>query len=105
MDAAEKTLATLQKIASAPNADEYRVGATHASAVLKLAVGLGQVLGLRAIYPLPAAFSAGVAARRSKRIRDTRLAQPMRHYLGATLLQAGEAEKAAVYRRDLRRIK
>ena len=27
----------------------------------------------------------------------------MRHYLGATLLQAGEAEKAeAVYRRDLR---
>ena len=55
MDAAEKTLATLQKIANAPNADEYRVGATPASAVLKLAaLGLeGEAFRPWAIYQEP----------------------------------------------------
>ena len=107
MDAAEKTLATLQKIASAPNADEYRVGATPASAVLKLAaLGLeGEVLRAQGdLSGAIAAFSAGVAIEDQNNYTEPPdWAQPMRHYLGATLLQAGEAEKAeAVYRRDLR---
>ena len=105
--AAEKALDRLRAIADAPNADEYRVGATPASAVLKLAShGLEGEL-LMASGDLPGAidaFLAGVVIEDQNNYTEPPdWAQPMRHYLGAALLRAGQAERAeAVYRRDLR---
>ena len=59
--AAEKALDRLRAIADAPNADEYRVGATPASAVLKLAShGLEGEL-LMASGDLPGAIDAFLA--------------------------------------------
>ena len=107
IQAAEKALDRLRAIADAPNADEYRVGATPASAVLKLAShGLEGEL-LMASGDLPGAidaFLAGVVIEDQNNYTEPPdWAQPMRHYLGAALLRAGEAERAeAVYRRDLR---
>ena len=51
-----------------------------------------------------AAFLAGVAIEDQNNYTEPPdWAQPMRHYLGAALLRAGQAERAeAVYRRDLR---
>ncbi len=97
----------LTKLAYAPNADEYRVGATPASAVLKLAAQallgeLKQAQGdnIAAI----AAFTEAVAIEDQNNYTEPPdWGQPMRHYLGAALLEAnkpGDAE--AVYRRDLR---
>ena len=104
---AEKELERLKAIANAPNADEYRVGATPASAVLKLAS-----YGLEGEFLMASgdlsgainAFRAGVAIEDQNNYTEPPdWAQPMRHYLGAALLLAGQAEKAeAVYRRDLR---
>ena len=50
------------------------------------------------------AFRAGVAIEDQNNYTEPPdWAQPMRHYLGAALLLAGQAEQAeAVYRRDLR---
>ena len=105
--AAETTLQRLEGIANAPNANEYRVGATPASAVIKLAaLGLkGEVLMAqgdldRAID----AFRAGVAIEDQNNYTEPPdWAQPMRHYLGDALLRAKRpAEAEAVYRRDLR---
>ncbi len=105
--AAQKTLQRLEDIANAPNADEYRVGATPASAVIKLAaLGLkGEVLMAqgdldRAID----AFRAGVAIEDQNNYTEPPdWAQPMRHYLGDALLRAKRpADAEAVYRRDLR---
>ena len=107
LTAAEKTLQRLEGIANAPNADEYRVGATPASAVIKLAaLGLkGEVLMAqgdldRAID----AFRAGVAIEDQNNYTEPPdWAQPMRHYLGDALLRAKRPAAAeAVYRRDLR---
>ena len=104
---AEKQLERLKAIANAPNADEYRVGATPASAVLKLAS-----YGLEGEFLMASgdlsgainAFRAGVAIEDQNNYTEPPdWAQPMRHYLGAALLLAGQAEQAeAVYRRDLR---
>ena len=104
---AEKELERLKAIANAPDADEYRVGATPASAVLKLAS-----YGLEGEFLMASgdlsgainAFRAGVAIEDQNNYTEPPdWAQPMRHYLGAALLLAGQAEKAeAVYRRDLR---
>lgn len=104
---AEKELERLKAIATAPNADEYRVGATPASAVLKLAS-----YGLEGEFLMASgdlsgaidAFRAGVAIEDQNNYTEPPdWAQPMRHYLGAALLLAGQAEQAeAVYRRDLR---
>ena len=104
---AEKELERLKAIANAPNADEYRVGATPASAVLKLAS-----YGLEGEFLMASgdlsgainAFRAGVAIEDQNNYTEPPdWAQPMRHYLGAALLLAGQAEQAeAVYRRDLR---
>jgi tetratricopeptide (TPR) repeat protein len=105
--AAQKTLQRLEDIANAPNADEYRVGATPASAVIKLAaLGLkGEVLMAqgdldRAID----AFRAGVAIEDQNNYTEPPdWAQPMRHYLADALLRAKRpADAEAVYRRDLR---
>ena len=107
MDAALQELAKLKTIAEAPNADEYRVGATPASAVLQLAAFSleGEVLMAQDdLSGAIEAFRAGVAIENQNNYTEPPdWAQPMRHYLGAALLKAGQPEAAeAVYRRDLR---
>jgi Flp pilus assembly protein TadD len=107
MDLAVKELKKLKAIAEAPNADQYRVGATPASAVLKLAAyGLeGEVLMAEGnLTEAIKAFTAGVAIEDENNYTEPPdWAQPMRHYLGSALLKAGELEEAeVVYRRDLK---
>jgi tetratricopeptide (TPR) repeat protein len=104
---AEAELAKLEKIANAPNADEYRVGASPASAILAQATyGLtGEIEQAKGNFDAAiAAFSAGVAIEDQNNYTEPPdWAQPMRHYLGAVMLEAGLAVDAeAVYRRDLR---
>lgn len=106
-EAAQAEFEVLQNAAADPAADDVRVGASAASVVLQLAVlGLeGEIK--QANGDLDGAIAAYTAA---AELEDTNnyteppdWAQPMRHYLGAALLEAGRAEEAeAVYRRDLR---
>ena len=107
MDLAVTELKKLKAIAEAPNANQYRVGATPASAVLKLAAyGLeGEVLMAEGnLTGAIEAFTAGVAIEDENNYTEPPdWAQPMRHYLGSALLKAGQPEEAeAVYRRDLK---
>ena len=107
IDAAFQELVNLKTIAEAPNADEYRVGATPASAVLRLAaLGLeGEVLMAQGdLSGAIEAFRAGVAIEDQNNYTEPPdWAQPMRHYLGAALLKSDQPEAAeVVYRRDLR---
>ena len=107
MEAASQELVNLKMIAEAPNADEYRVGATPASAVLRLAAfGLeGEVLMAKGnLSGAIEAFRLGVAIEDQNNYTEPPdWAQPMRHYLGAALLKSGQPEEAeVVYRRDLR---
>ncbi len=104
---AEAQLARLREIMSAPGADDYRAGPTPVSSILKLAnLGLaGEVK--RAQGDLEGAikdFETAVALEDLNNYTEPPdWAQPIRHYLGATLLEAGRPEEAeAVYRRDLR---
>jgi len=104
---AKSELAKLETAANSPNADEFRVGASPVSAVLKLAsLGLaGEIMQAEGDYDAAiAAFAAGVAIEDQNNYTEPPdWAQPMRHYLGAALLEADRAEEAeAVYRRDLR---
>ena len=107
MAGARAQLSRLREIADSPDADEYRVGATPASAVLKLCLyGLdGEILQADGdIAGAIDAFEKGVALEDLNNYTEPPdWAQPMRHYLGAALLEAGRAVDAeAVYRRDLR---
>ena len=107
MDLAIQELNKLKMIAEAPNVNEYRIGASPASAVLQLAAfGLeGEVLMAQGdLSGAIEAFSAGVAIEDQNNYTEPPdWVQPMRHYLGAALLKAGQPEAAeAVYRRDLR---
>ena len=107
MDLALRELKKLKAIVDAPNADQYRVGATPASAVLKLAAyGLeGEVLVAEGnLTGAIEAFSAGVDIEDQNNYTEPPdWAQPMRHYLGSALLKAGKPEEAEiVYRRDLK---
>ena len=107
MEAALQELTKLKIIAEAPNADEYRVGATPISAVLQLAAfGLeGETLIAQGdISGAIEAFRSGVEIEDQNNYTEPPdWAQPMRHYLGAALLKAGQPEAAeAVYRQDLR---
>ena len=107
MEAALQELTKLKIIAEAPNADEYRVGATPVSAVLQLAAfGLeGETLIAQGdISGAIEAFRSGVEIEDQNNYTEPPdWAQPMRHYLGAALLKAGQPEAAeAVYRKDLR---
>jgi tetratricopeptide (TPR) repeat protein len=102
-----RELAKLKAIAEAPDSDEYRVGATPVSAVLRLAAhGLeGEVLISDGdLSGAISAFKSGIAIEDLNNYTEPPdWAQPMRHYLGAALLKAGRPEEAeAVYRRDLR---
>jgi len=85
IDAAFQELVNLKTIAEAPNADEYRVGATPASAVLRLAAfGLeGEVLMAQGdLSGAIEAFRAGVAIEDQNNYTEPPdWAQPMRHYL------------------------
>ena len=104
--AALEELAKLKTNAKSPNADNYRIGATPASAVLQLAAfGLeGETLTAQGdLSSAIEAFRAGVAIEDQNNYTEPPdWAQPMRHYLGAALLNADEPEAAeAVYRRDL----
>ena len=106
MKSALTELAKLQAIANHPDADQYRVGATPASAVLKLAaLGLeGEVALARGdLDSAIEAFESGITIEDQNNYTEPPdWAQPMRHYLGATLLKAGLAKRAeAVYRKDL----
>ena len=105
--AALEELAKLKTNAKSPNADNYRVGATPASAVLQLAAfGLeGETLTAQGdLSGAIEAYRAGVAIEDQNNYTEPPdWAQPMRHYLGAALLNADEPDAAeAVYRRDLR---
>ena len=107
LEKARAESAKLTALANAPNADEYRVGATPASAVLKLAAfGLqGEILQVSGdLDGAIAAFRKAVAIEDQNNYTEPPdWAQPVRHYLGAVLIEAGRAEEAeAVYRRDLR---
>ena len=107
MTKAEEELAKLEAIANAPDVDEYRVGKSPVSAVLQIAsLGLaGEILQAKGNYTAAiAAFEAGVAIEDQNNYTEPPdWAQPMRHYLGAALLESDRAAEAeAVYRRDLR---
>jgi tetratricopeptide (TPR) repeat protein len=107
LERARGEAAKLAGLAYAPDADEYRVGATPASAVLRLASLNLQGEIKQAEGDLDGAVEA---FRQAVAIEDQNnyteppdWAQPVRHYLGAALLEAGRAAEAeAVYRRDLR---
>ena len=97
----------LSKLANSPDADTYRVGATPASAVLKLAaLGLqGEILQAEGrLEEAIDAFTEAVAIEDLNNYTEPPdWSQPVRQFLGAVLLEAGQFEKAeAVYRRDLR---
>jgi tetratricopeptide (TPR) repeat protein len=100
-------LKKLKLIANSPDADKYRVGATPASSVLKVAAyGLeGEFFNAKENYK-----SAIDSFRKGIKIEDQNnyteppdWAQPMRHYLGAALLKEGQFKEAEeVYRKDLK---
>lgn len=97
----------LNALANAPDADKYRVGATPASAVLKLAaLGLqGEILHAEGqLTDAIEAFTAAVAIEDQNNYTEPPdWSQPVRHFLGAALIEAEMFEQAeAVYRRDLR---
>jgi len=99
--------AKLSALANHPDVDQFRVGATPASAVLKLAAfGLeGEIKQVQGdLDGAIESFRAAVAIEDQNNYTEPPdWAQPVRHYLGAALLEAGRhAEAEAVYRRDLR---
>ena len=104
---ASDELKKLKLIANSPDADKYRVGATPASSVLKVAAyGLeGEFFNAKENYK-----SAIDSFRKGIKIEDQNnyteppdWAQPMRHYLGAALLKEGQFKAAEeVYRKDLK---
>ena len=104
--AAETQLKHLQALSNAANADEYRVGATAASTVLKLAAMALQGELLETGGDLDAAIEV---YKQAVQLEDQNnyteppdWPQPMRHYLGSALLKAGKyAEAEQVYRKDL----
>ena len=104
---ASDELKKLKLIANSSDADKYRVGATPASSVLKVAAyGLeGEFYNAQENYK-----SAIDSFRKGIKIEDQNnyteppdWAQPMRHYLGAALLKEGQFKEAEeVYRKDLK---
>ena len=104
---AEQQLETLQQLVNAPNADEYRVGATPVRDVLRTAALAleGEVLEAKGdLNGAIASYQAAVDIEDQNNYTEPPdWPQPIRHYLGAALLEAGRAEEAEqVYLRDLR---
>lgn len=107
MAGAESQLARLLEITEAPDADEYRAGPTPVSAILKLAsLGLqGEMKEAKGdLQGAIENYEAAVALEDLNNYTEPPdWAQPIRHYLGAALLDLGRpVEAEAVYRRDLR---
>ncbi|MFM1571211.1 MAG: tetratricopeptide repeat protein [Porticoccaceae bacterium] len=103
---ARRELGKIWQIASLKNVDQYRVGPTPVSSLLKLAaLGLSgeikQASG--ALSEAIADYQAAVELEdKNGYIEPPDWPQPMRHYLGAALLKAGRAAEAeTVYRQDL----
>ncbi len=107
MDGAMKQLLRLREIADAPDADQYRAGPTPVSSIVKLA-SLGLTGEMRMaqgnVEGAIEAFEEAVALEDLNNYTEPPdWAQPMRHYLGAALMEAGRYKEAEnVYRRDLR---
>ena len=107
IDSAIRELDKLKELVNSPDVDKYRVGATPASAVLRVAAfGLeGEVLMATGdLSGAIKAFKSGVAIEDLNNYTEPPdWAQPMRHYLGAALLEFNQPERAeVVYRRDLK---
>lgn len=106
VDGAKKQLDLLQQIAQNPNIDATSVGIAPASALISLAL-----LGLEAeikhaegdIHSAIALFKKAVALEDAlPYFEPPEWPQPMRHYLGAALLDANRAEEAElIYLQDL----
>ena len=103
---ARRELGKIWQIASLKNVDQYRVGPTPVSSLLKLAaLGLSgeikQASG--ALSEAIADYQAAVELEdKNGYIEPPDWPQPMQHYLGAALLKAGRAAEAeTVYRQDL----
>ena len=106
-DMAQAELKKLKKIVRSPEVDMYRVGATPASSVLKIALrGLeGEFFLSQGDYESSInSFQKGVDIEDQNNYTEPPdWAQPMRHYLGDALLKSGKYKKAeAVFRKDLR---
>lgn len=107
MEGAETQLARLKEIAESPDADSYRAGPTPVSSIVQLAyLGLSgeMYVAYGDFESAIEAFRDGVALEDQNNYTEPPdWAQPMRHYLGAALLDAGRPQEAeAVYRRDLK---
>ena len=103
---ARRELGKIWQITSLKNVDQYRVGPTPVSSLLKLAaLGLSgeikQASG--AMSEAIADYQAAVELEdKNGYIEPPDWPQPMRHYLGAAFLKAGRAAEAeTVYRQDL----
>ena len=103
---ARRELGKIWQIASLKNVDQYRVGPTPVSSLLKLAaLGLSgeikQASG--ALNEAIADYQAAVELEdQNGYIEPPDWPQPIRHYLGSALLEAGRAPEAeAIYRQDL----
>ena len=103
---ARRELGKIWQITSLNNVNQYRVGPTPVSSLLKLAaLGLSgeikQASG--ALNEAIADYQAAVELEdQNGYIEPPDWPQPIRHYLGAALLEAGRAAEAeAVYRQDL----
>lgn len=106
MASAERELANIRRIVNLPNVDEHRVGPAPVSRILTMAAhGLqGEIKQAQGdLDGAIEAFAAAVALEDGNPYTEPPdWAQPLRHYLGAALLEAGRAEEAeAIYRRDL----
>lgn len=107
LESAQRELDNILRIVDLPNVNEVMVGPAPVSSILTMAAfGLeGEIK--QATGDLDGAidaFSAAVELEdQNPYVEPPDWAQPLRHYLGAALVDAGRAEEAeAVYRRDLR---
>ena len=107
LDGAKRELEKLKRMIQDPQIDAARIGVAPVSAVLSLAIaGLdGEIKQSEGdLDGAIIAFEAAVELEDTFRyIEPPEWAQPMRHYLGAALLEAKRPiEAESVYRRDLR---
>jgi tetratricopeptide (TPR) repeat protein len=107
LDAAKEQLGILRAIVDEPEVDKTRVTVTSVSGILTLAGhGLeGEIAEAEGdLTSAIASYSKAVELEdKGNYTEPPAWAQPMRHYLGAALLKAGNpAQAERVYRRDLR---